>query len=237
MDVGRAKEIHATYEGGLTIVQAAAAHSLSPSTVIGIFKRFGLPIRSKGEASRMKPTIAEAVDDSSLLAFKSRWDALDTTVKGSIAEGHVRTKLAELGLDVWEPCSQNHRTDFVVLSNSRVTRIQVKCATYDVDRKRFRCNLHRRHRGGTHSVYAREDVDFFIVYCAGLPMPEFYVIPETLIGGVPSINLLPHRARQANFSEFSWEQYRGAFRLLEPSNDETPRARFILRGRRRGSRV
>ena len=122
--------------------------------------------------------------------------------------------MMELGLDVWEPCSQNHKTDFIVVAGGGFSRIQVKCATYDEPTKCFRVNLHRRARGGKHTLYTPVDADFFVVLCLGMEAPEFYVIPAATVGDQPSIRLFPHRRRMAVFREFSWEQFRGSFDLL-----------------------
>ncbi len=207
----QASVMHLEYKDGLTLDQVGAKHGVSGHLLQSTFHRLGLPCRGRGTVPRAE---VQKVDDSEIVAFKRWWDGLDTSVKGSIAEGYVRVRLMELSLDVWEPCAQNHKTDFIVVSGDKMLRIQVKCATYDEDRKRFRANLHRRTRGGKHSLYEADEVDFFIVLCLGLERPDFYVIPATEIGRQPSINLLPHRRRMTVFREFSWEQFRDAFSLM-----------------------
>lgn len=122
---------------------------------------------------------------------------VDTTVKGTIAEGYVKVKLAELGFDVWEPVAQNHKTDLVILTERRVIKIQVKAAGYDLPSKAFRANLTRHRRGG------------------GLPTMEFYVIPASLADGNATPRLFPHREKALSFGDFSWETYRNAFDLLK----------------------
>lgn len=206
------RELYSTYRSGSTLAETGAPIGMSPQTIARLFKKRGLPVRRRGEIPRR--AVAKT-DDSLLVEFKRKWGSLESTAKGTIAEGYVKNRLAELGFDVWEPVTQNHQTDLIILLASRVVRVQVKAATYDTKRKRFRANLSRRRRGGGASRYDPGAVDFFIVYCAGLQQMEFYVIPASLQLKSPTAALLPHRQRFANFSTFTWESYRNAFHLIK----------------------
>jgi len=209
-------EMHAKYSGGLTLSQVGQEIGISQQSLSVLFHKRGLKVRARMEL-RTRKTIGETVDDSELVKFKDKWDMLESTVKGTIAENYVKNKLSELGFDVWEPVSQNHRTDMIIMCRKKIIRIQVKCATYDVARKRFRANLSRHRRSGDYSPYRVEDVDFFLVYCAGLPSMEFYVVPAELAKQL-SINLLPHREKFLKLA-FSWEKFRNAFHLLSDEKD------------------
>lgn len=208
--------MHSAYVSGLTLKQVGAPHGMSPQSVGVLFHMNSMLVRRRGEV-KTRPTIAETTDDSHLVAFKSEWDKLDTTVKGTVSENYVKNRLSELGFDVWEPVTQNHRTDLIIIEHSALIRIQVKSATYDPRGRRFRACLSRHRRSGEYCEYSNSDVDFFIIHCAGMPRLEFYVIP-TEAAKKPSINLLPHRNKFTHFSDFTWEAYRNAFHLLKVRN-------------------
>lgn len=204
-------EMRAHYLDGRTIEQAAAHFQVGYGYLYKEFSRRGWV---RGRGTRVKPTVLSTYDDGALTEFKAQWDRLDSTVKGSISEGFVKVRLASIGLDVWEPATQNHRTDLLVLFGRRVLKLQVKSATYDVPTKSFRANLTRHRRAGGRPAYDGEDVDFFLVYCAGLPSVEVYVIPASVVTGNSTPRLFPHREMAFKLREFSWEAYRNAFHLL-----------------------
>lgn len=204
------QEVYEYYNNNHTIDETGEHFGLTRHQVREMFAKAGLPVRSRGH--RVKPRV-DALDDAALVAFKAQWDMLESTVKGTIAEGYVKNKLSELGFDVWEPVTQNHATDLVILSQRNVIRLQVKTATYDLERKRFRANLSRHRRSQDYVPYDDDFVDYFVVFCAGLPSLEFYVVPARLVKGQPSINLLPHRPKVRTMPN-SWEEYRNAFDLL-----------------------
>jgi SAM-dependent methyltransferase len=214
-----AREMYAFYQSGKTLEETAARFGHPYGTVRYAFAREGLSIRQRG--TRVKPVIAQAIDDSAILESRRDWNDLESTVKGTIAEGYVKNRLSELGFDVWLPATQNHKTDLLIVQGQQIIRIQVKAATYDKDRKRYRVSLSRHRRNRDYATYSNGDVDFFIVYCGGLPQLEFYVIPTALIQGQPSINLLPHRPKMLHQSEFTWEDYRNAFHLIRGFHHET----------------
>jgi hypothetical protein len=197
------------------MVDVSAAIGYCPTTVNKILKLNKVKKHPRGPRSAPK----DSYDDAAFLAFKSTWDKLDSTVKGTICEGYAKLKLSELGLDIWEPSCQNHRTDFVVLSGSGLKRIQVKAGTYDVKTKCFRANFTRHRRGGNRSDYNPEDVDFFMIYCAGMPTLSLYVIPAEQIRGKNRCpRLFPHRDRFSNVpTGCNLEPYLNAFHLISES--------------------
>jgi len=153
-------------------------------------------------------------DDSGLLEFKAKWDLLDSTVKGTIAETHVKNRLSELGFDVWEPFCQNHKTDLFILHGRSILRIQVKSATYDRQTKAFRANVTRHRRSGKVTLYTVEDVDFFVIYCGGLEALQFYVVPSRLVIGRTDLKLYPHREKGKLLGSVEWERFRNTFDQL-----------------------
>lgn len=152
------------------------------------------------------------INDAELLAFKAIWDKLDSTVKGTISENYAKTRLSELGFDVWEPVCQNHKTDLILLSKQDIKRLQAKSGTYDPKTKCFRVNFSRRRRGGKRSEYDPDSVDFFIVHCAGIAK-SLYVIPAISVKN-KSPRLFPHRPKLLAYCDTEMEQYLDAFRLL-----------------------
>lgn len=146
-----------------------------------------------------------------LIDAKAALSGIDSKMKGSIAESYVALRLAEMGFDIWTPYMNNHKADLAVLVGDRLVRIQVKTATFDLRRERFRVMLTTRDRNGKHINYKPESQDFFII------KPEsvfvFYVIPSDVGIAHNSINLYPHRARVFP-KEFNAEIYKDAFHLL-----------------------
>lgn len=205
--------MRAYYLDGHTLEQTGQQFEVPYNFLWRVFSREGW-IRPPGPGNRVKPTTLSRCDDGALLTFKQEWDRLDSTVKGSIAEGYVKVKLASLGFDVWEPATQNHRTDLLALFGRRVLKLQVKSAGYDAATKSFRTNLTRHRRAGGHPNYVEDDVDFFLVYCASLPALEVYVIPVAVVSGNSTPRLFPHRDMAFKIRKISWEAYRNAFHLL-----------------------
>lgn len=195
-----------------TLEETAKAYDFTYGT---LYNRFKIRGWLRGKKVKVKLRYVQSFDDSLLVEFKREWDKLDTTTKGTIAEGYVKIKLSELGFDVWEPTTQNHKTDFVILNAKIVLKIQVKSATYDLKSKSFRGNLSKHRRNGDHLNYSMDDVDYFIVYCGGLPSLEFYVIPADIVTDNRTPRFFPHRDKAMEFTDFSWEIYRNAFQLLE----------------------
>lgn len=205
--------VYQEYIGGKTLKVLAAENSTTPQAIHGAFKRRGWDA-SKPVYGRARGSILQTIDDSELIAFKQHWSTLDSKVKGTIVESAVKSELAQQGFDVWQPYINNQKSDLGVLCNGRFLRIQVKCAVYDVNAKRFRCPLKTRDKDGQHISYSSDDIDFFIVQCAGLQ--EFYVIPSSVGCVTPDVNMFPHRPRISKqvAGDIDWEVYRNAFHLL-----------------------
>lgn len=213
-------EICRLYQSGLKLDEVATQAKVCVTTVTKVLNLHLIPRRKKGKVPGHGPV--RDLDSSRLETFKAQWDKLDSTVKGTIAETHVKIKLSELGFDVWEPFCQNHKTDLFILCGHSILRIQVKSATYDLKTKAFRANVTRHRRGADHlgrrsvASYTPEDVDFFIIYCGGLATREFYVTPAKLVIGRTDMKIYPHRLKGVFAGGPEWERFRNAFNLLEP---------------------
>lgn len=204
------------YEGRVgerrhTLEETAHHVGISRSVLLLRFKEKGW-VRPRG--GKVRPSVVSSYDDADLLKFKASWDQLESTVKGSISESFVKAALASRAFDVWDPVTQNHRTDLLLLSPGRMARLQVKTATYDPQSKSFRANLTRHRRSGGHPWYAEGDVDFFAVYCAGLPSVEIYILPVAAAARTATPRFFPHRKMTWKSKEICWEDYRNAFHLL-----------------------
>jgi hypothetical protein len=137
---------------------------------------------------------------------------IDSKVKGTVAEGYVSARLAELGFDVWFPYMNNHKCDLAIHHNGRLIRIQVKSAGFDVRSDRFRSVLTTRDKNGKHIKYDPRSQDFFIIKCEGVWV--FYVIPSHVGVEHHSLNFYPHRDR-VFLRSFDAEVYRDGFDLIK----------------------
>lgn len=208
------KSICDLYASGLRLKDVAQKTGFCVTTVKKFMALNGCDSRARGSFKKGIGPVKQ-FDDATLVEFKAAWDRLDSTVKGSISENHVKTRLSELGFDVWEPFCQNHRTDLIIFSGQRILRIQVKSATYDIKLKSFRANVTRRRRSMERvGRYELEDVDFFIIYCGGLNTLQFYVIPAKEAVGRSDLKLYPHRPKEPMKEGPDWGRYRNAFSLL-----------------------
>lgn len=208
----KSAELCAFYTSGLKLEETAARGGVCIETVRKALKSNGVAARHRGK--RKGQGIVAGIDDAALSEFKRKWDALDSTVKGTISENYVKTRLAEKGFDVWEPATQNHRTDLIILVGQRVVRLQVKTATYDLATKCFRANFSRRRRGKAATNYDGADVDFFVVYCAGLQPVRLYIVPAGAVKN-RSPRLFPNRDRLLSIEgKAPLERFLDAFELL-----------------------
>jgi hypothetical protein len=213
MEQDKYQAMYELYQSGKTLDEVGEAFGITGAGVQVAFKRRGWQTRGNDAPRRPKPSKVVEFDDSALVEFKKMWDGLDSKLKGTIIEGNVKNKLAELGFDVWIPYMNNHKADLGLLIDGRLIKLQVKSATYDPTTKRFRSMLQTRDRDGNHIKYKSADVDFFIVQCAGLQ--EFYIIPTAIGIENHSVNLIPHRNFFIQHSGPDWEVYRNAFDLLK----------------------
>jgi hypothetical protein len=207
------KEICDLYRSGLRLEDVAKKSGFCTTTIKKTMVLNACPSRKRGKHKLGHGPVVD-LDDELLVKFKGQWDKLDSTVKGTIAEMHVKTRLSELGFDVWEPFCQNHKTDLFILHERSILRIQVKSATYDLKTKAFRANVTRHRRGGRKTSYTLEDVDFFIIYCGGLDTLKFYVTPANLVIGRTDMKLYPHRQKGAFLGGPEWEKFLDSFDLL-----------------------
>src|SRR3989338_10664587 len=112
---------------------------------------------------------------------------MDTKLKADIAESAVITELLKRGFRVLKPVGDRLPYDLALDLNSKLLRIQVKCAWYNkraksyfVDARRTKTNRRRMVR----ERYDKEDFDFAILYIHD--NHTFYVMPIDVFSGYGS---------------------------------------------------
>lgn len=205
------EKMYELYQTGKTLREVGAEFGLSAQYVKVLFAKSGLATRNKPR-TRNKPSKVGAI------AFdwadeRKAWGALDTKIKGEVAENYVKNRLLELGFEVWVSITPNSKSDMAVVcpSSGRLIRIQVKCATYVETDKRYRAIITTKDKRGEKVKYRSDDIDFFIVFCPFVK--QFYVLPISVVGHASNLNLLPHRERFKTTANI-YETYLDAFGLL-----------------------
>lgn len=209
------KEMYDLYLAGETMEELASKFGITKQAVSKGFKVRGYATRDSSWPRR-RGSMLSKIDDDFLVKHKERWDTLDSRVKGTIAESHIKSRLAEAGFDVWLPYANNHKADMGVYLSGQLIRIQVKSATYDPPTKRFRTMLQTHDKQHNHIAYDLADVDFFIVSCPGIA--DVYIIPAAIGCEHHAVNMLPHRDRLYRGTGVNWEIYKNAFGLLRETN-------------------
>lgn len=107
---------------------------------------------------------------------------------GSLAEDFVYYQLRRRGIDVYRPSYSKETIDFIVLSDGRIIRIQVKATAGDNLEVRLR---HTTYENGEYRRrdYDRGQVDVFIV--VDLLHEHVFVVPDASIGDRRSFTLTP----------------------------------------------
>lgn len=208
IDLNKMREL---YESGKTFAEVGEAFGFSRSYVHILFKRNGIPARTK-QLTRNKPSRIEKLDFD-WLKDKPAWEKLDSKVKGEIAESCVKNRLLELGFEVWLSVTPNSKNDMAVLNpkSGTLVKIQVKCATYTEVDSRFRTLLTTKDKNKSHIKYLNEDIDFFVIFCPFVK--AFYVLPFSVVAHATSVTVLPHRERFKVVNNY-YEKYMEAFDLL-----------------------
>lgn len=203
------------YLAGETMEELADKFGITKQAVSKGFKVRGYVTRDSSWP-RKRESVLSQTDDDFLVKHKERWAALDSKVKGTIAESHIKSRLAEAEFDVWLPYANNHKADMGIYQSGQLVRIQVKSATYDLPTKRFRTMLQTRDKQRNHIAYALADIDFFIVFCPGIA--DIYIIPAAIGCKHCAVNMLPHRDRIYRGTGVDWETYKNAFGLFREAN-------------------
>jgi len=123
---------------------------------------------------------------------------MDTKLKSDIAESAVATELLRRGFRVLKPIGDRLPYDFAVDYDGKLTRIQVKHAWFDVNKKSYFVDVRRsktNRRQIRHDRYKTQDFDFAILYIDQGPV--FYVMPASVFNSYGStIGLVESQKRQ-----------------------------------------
>jgi PD-(D/E)XK endonuclease len=121
--------------------------------------------------------------------------------RGEWVELQFMARAAHHGLTVSKPWGDSARYDFIVESNSKFHRVQVKSTTWKSGQA-YLCNTVSRNKMGLLHGYTPAQIDFF----------AFYIIPEDLWYIVPTVELV--RAKWAVFLN-PYQPKNRYFRYLE----------------------
>jgi len=210
------EEMYGLYLSGKTMKEISEQIGITVAAISKGFKIRGYVTRNSSWP-RKRESVLSKIDDTFLVKHRKGWATLDPKVKGTIAESHIKRRLAKVGFDVWLPYANNHKADMGIYQLGRLARIQVKSATYDLPTKRFRTMLQTRDKQRNHIAYNLDDVDFFIIFCPGIA--DIYIIPAIVGCKHHSVSLLPHRDRIYRGTGIDWELYKNAFALLQEADN------------------
>ena len=154
---------------------------------------------------------------------QSKYKLLDANTKGTINENNAINILLENGFSIFKPITIGHETDFLILGETQLARIQVKTAIYDEKTKRYRCPLKAKSgKDGSRSAYKEESTDFFLVICPG--SKSYYCFP-LYVGLVTNFaNLYPDRIKQYQKQAHDFEDWKNSTDCINE---------FLLQGKKR----
>jgi hypothetical protein len=132
---------------------------------------------------------------------------LPPKVRGEIAELAFLHKAASLGLTVSLPYGDSARFDVITVGGSRVSRLQIKCATLLSDRGYFTVNAGHS-PSGRFQRYTAAQIDFLVGYIQ--PEDTWYFFPPSLFAGSCLIRVYPRGS--ALYPRY--EEWRGRWDLL-----------------------
>ena len=130
--------------------------------------------------------------------------AMNTKVRGGVAELAFMLKAASLGFGVSKPHADTERYDFIIDSGKRLSRVQVKSTS-----SLFNGGYRARAAWSNNSLYNLNQIDFLVVYI--VPRNIWYVIPVTAITASMMV-FYPDGCRRSWGAFF--EAYREAWHLM-----------------------
>ncbi len=126
---------------------------------------------------------------------------------GEISEAAFLFKAKSLGFMVAKPWGDSERCDFIVGSESKLWRVQLKC-TEVIRARGYEVQPIYAVYGGGKSAYTAEEIDVLVVHI--VPKDTWYVIPVEALAGGKSLRFYPDiECRCAR-----WERYREAWEML-----------------------
>ncbi|MGI9102524.1 MAG: group I intron-associated PD-(D/E)XK endonuclease [Terriglobales bacterium] len=113
---------------------------------------------------------------------------LDRKHQGDVAELAFMHRAVDLGFKVSRPWGENNRYDFIVDSDGRLIRVQVKSAAV-AQRGSYRVGASSGHR--RKQPYTKTQIDVLAVHI--IPEDAWYLIPVRALAARKTIRLYPRR--------------------------------------------
>jgi PD-(D/E)XK nuclease superfamily protein len=130
-----------------------------------------------------------------------------TKKRGELAEMAFVYKAASLGFGVARPYGDSDRFDFLVFSDKRIWRVQVKSSSA-MQYGAYLVNA-QRNANGRAIPYTPDEIDFLVAHI--VPEGGWFVIPVTAFTPRRSIRVYPKGDERTG----RYEQYREAWCLME----------------------
>ena len=125
--------------------------------------------------------------------------------RGEIAEAAFVAKVAELGFGVAKPWDDSDPFDFIVHSEGRLWRVQVKSAHRAGEDGAYSFHAH----GHALRAYGPDDIDVLVAYV--VPENAWYVFPLRVVRRLRSLKLFSGSQRRRS----KFEKYREAWWVFE----------------------
>lgn len=100
----------------------------------------------------------------------------NTQIQGRIIEQKCFLKCLEMGYQISKPIFDNARYDFILDTNNKLLKIQIKSSVWNEDKTAFTFNGYSQHstgRGNKRMKYTNQEIDYFMTEKDGL----FYLYP------------------------------------------------------------
>lgn len=121
----------------------------------------------------------------------------DTQLQGRIIEQKCFLKCLEMGYQVSKPLFDNARYDFILDTNNKLLKIQIKSSVWNEDKTAFTFNGYSQHSigsGNKRMKYTNKEIDYFMTEKDNL----FYLYPAEEQGFVTKTLRISCKQKQPN---------------------------------------
>ena len=121
----------------------------------------------------------------------------DTQLQGRIIEQKCFLKCLEMGYQISRPIFDNARYDFILDTNNKLLKIQIKSSAWNEDKTAFTFNGYSQHSigsGNKRMKYTNKEIDYFMTEKDGL----FYLYPAEEQGFVTKTLRISCKQNQPN---------------------------------------
>jgi antitoxin (DNA-binding transcriptional repressor) of toxin-antitoxin stability system len=122
--------------------------------------------------------------------------AMDSNVKGAVAEQAIVPAATRLGVPVLKPVSEHGRSDLALEIGDRLWRVQCKWGKLSANRDVVIATIRGSRcapNGYVWTTYTEDEIDLLAVYCEQLN--RCFLVPSALIAGMAKIHLRLRPAR------------------------------------------